>query len=115
MTIYNDAVYFECRKCLKKVAAKILREIVFKKYYKRIGFTKKDTYYLFVKVKKEDLILFATKLIKTYLITMNSFFKKKAFKTVKNPDKGDIKSTTVAHPKTIFNLLKPITQSNIIT
>ena len=37
----------------------------------------------------------------------------KALKTAKNPNKGDIKSVTVRHPKADSNLLKPVTQSDI--
>ena len=37
----------------------------------------------------------------------------KASKTIKKTNNSDIKSFTVRHPKTVANLLKPITQSKI--
>ena len=51
---------------------------------------------------------------KLYLIDKANKFSK-ASKTVKTPKNGDRDSVTVRYPKTASNLLKPITQSKIIT
>ena len=47
----------------------ILGEFIFKNYYKRIDFTKRDSYYLLKKMKKKirNMVLFASNLTKKYL------------------------------------------------
>ena len=75
---------------------------------------------------KKDLLFFLLNSTKKYLTLLKLkntalFLKNKgkknsqASKTVKNPNNDDKKSVTVRHSKTAFNLLKPITQSKIIT
>ena len=43
---------------------KDVREFIFENYYKEIGFTKKDNYYLLKKAEKRDFVLIATNLMK---------------------------------------------------
>ena len=52
-TNYND-VCFEYRKC-KTMMVKDLKEFIFEKNYKRISFTKIDTYYLLKKKFKKKI------------------------------------------------------------
>ena len=39
------------------------RDFIFENYYKRIGFSKKDSYHSLKRSNKKDLLLFANKLI----------------------------------------------------
>ena len=64
----------------KKMAFKELRDSIFENYYKLIGFVKERSYYLIKRLKRNHLLLLATKLIKKkYLIlvmlknTINNF------------------------------------------
>ena len=61
---YND-IYFEHKKCKKW--QQDLKEFIFETYYIPVGFTKKDSYYLFKKGGKKDLVLFTTNLGKKCL------------------------------------------------
>ena len=108
---------------LLKVTVKDLREFIFKNYYKRIGFTKRDSYHLLKKAqKKKDLVLFATNLTKKIPDHTKAkehyelFLKNKGEKihevpkSMKKTNNGGIKYVTVRHYKTASNLLKPIKQ-----
>ena len=44
------------------------RDFIFENYYKRIGFSKENSYYSIKHQKEKDLQFFATKLRKKYLI-----------------------------------------------
>ena len=43
------------------MAIKELRDFIFKNYYRKIGFTKENSYYSMKHQKKKDLLLLATK------------------------------------------------------
>ena len=105
------------------MTVKELREFVFRNYYKQINFTRKDCYcfskklrkpFFFVTCYQLNKISGPTKAIEQNKLILKSEGKKihKVSKTVKN---SGIRSVTVKHPKTAFNLLKTKTQSNIIT
>ena len=53
---------------LQKISEKELKTFVFENYYRRIELTKENSYHSTKNLKKKDLILIATKLIKNYLI-----------------------------------------------
>ena len=80
-TAYND-VYLEH---VIKIAIKDLKEFIFENYHKRLGFTKKDSYYLFKKQRKKDLVIFTIKLTKeiTDLIKLKKNKDKKSCKLSK--------------------------------
>ena len=40
-----------------------IRNFIFENYYKRIGFSKKDSYYSMKRLKRKDLLFLANKLI----------------------------------------------------
>ena len=48
---------------IKKMSVNEIRDFIFENYYKRNGFSKKNSYYTMKHQKKKDLQLFATKLI----------------------------------------------------
>ena len=64
VTNYND-VYFEYKN-VTKMMMKDFRGFIFEIYYKGIGFTKEDSYYLLKKQKQteNDLVLLANNLRK---------------------------------------------------
>ena len=61
--IYNDA-YFEYSQHYKKRTVRELKYFLFENYYRQIGFTKEKCDYSMKHLKKKDLLLPATKLIK---------------------------------------------------
>ena len=48
---------------MKKTSANEIRDLVFENYYKRIGYSKKNSYYSMKHLKKADLLLLANRLI----------------------------------------------------
>ena len=60
--LYTD-VYFEYTQRYKKMTIKELKDFIFENYYRQIGFTKENSYYLVKYQKEKDLLLLATKLI----------------------------------------------------
>ena len=102
-----------------------IRGFIFKNYYKRIGFSKDNNYYLMKRLKNKDL--FATKLIEKIPDPCNakehyqSFISNKNTKLVKqskiityqrktfeNSNIVDIKLIITEHPKTSHKLSKTI-------
>ena len=45
------------------MSVNLIKYFLFEKYYKRIGFSKENSYYSIKRVKKKDLLLLANKLI----------------------------------------------------
>ena len=105
-------------------------DFIIEKYYKRIGFSKEKSYYFMKCLKKEDLLLLATKLTEKIPDPCNakehyqSFIKKKNKrsvkqstivtqqpKTCKTPNIVDIKLVIIEHPKISHNLSKTIKTS----
>ena len=50
-------------KAIKKMSVNDIIVFIFENYYKRIGFSKEDSYYSMKRLKKKDLLLLANKLI----------------------------------------------------
>ena len=48
---------------IKKISVNEIRDFIFENYYKRIPFSKENSYYSMKHLKREDLLLFANKLI----------------------------------------------------
>ena len=48
---------------IKKMPVNEIRDSIFTNYYRRIGFSKKNSYYSMKHLKKKDLFLLANKLI----------------------------------------------------
>ena len=49
---------------MKRMTIKQFRDFIFESYYRRIGFTKENSYYSMKHQKKKDLLSFVTKLLK---------------------------------------------------
>ena len=97
---------------------------IFENYYKRVGFSKEDSYYSMKCLKRKELLLFANKLIEKLSDLRNakeryeSFLRKKNRKSVKRweiitckpkPfDTVDIKLDITEHPKISHKLPKTI-------
>ena len=50
-------------RAIQEMAVKELRDFIFKKYYRKIGFTKENSYYSMMHQKEKDLLFLATKFI----------------------------------------------------
>ena len=67
-----------------------IKDFIFENYYKRIGFSKGNSYYSMKRLKKKDLLLLANKLIEKISDPHNAkehyqtFIRKKIGKTIKN-------------------------------
>ena len=48
---------------IKKMSVNEIRDFTSEKYYKRIGFSKESSYYSMKRLKRNDLLLLANKLI----------------------------------------------------
>ena len=107
-----------------------IKDFIFEKYCKQIGFSKKISYNSMKHLTKKDLLSLANKLIKNIPDPRNakehyqSFIIKKNRKSVKqseiityqpktfeNPNIVDIKSVITEHPKTSHKLSKTIRQA----
>ena len=51
-------------KAIKKISVNHLRDFIFENYYKQIGFSEEDSYYLMKHLKRKDLLVLANKLIR---------------------------------------------------
>ena len=110
---------------MKKMTVNRHRNFIFENYYKRIGFVKERSYYSMKCLKRKDLLLLATKLIKKTPDPHNtkehyrSFIRKKNAKSVKQSKTiiqepksfeklniVDIQSVIIEHPKTLHKLSK---------
>ena len=116
-------------KALKKISVNEIKEFIFENYYKRIGFSKENSYYSMKRLKKKDLLLLANKLIEKIPGPCNakehyqSFIRKKNTKSVKqsiiiiyqpktfeNRNIADIKSIITEHLKNSHKLSKTTRQ-----
>ena len=111
----------------KKMSVNDIRDFIFENYYKRIGFSKEDSYYSMKRLKRKDLLLFANKLTekvphprnakehyKTFLKKKNKISLKQSKIITYQPktfDTVDIKSDITEHPKTSRKLSKTIRQA----
>ena len=50
-------------RAIKKMSVNEIRDFIFENYYKRIGFSKENSYYWMKRLKRKDLLLLAKKLI----------------------------------------------------
>ena len=50
-------------KAIKKMSVNEIKDFIFENYYKRIGFSKENSYYSIKHLLKKDLLLLANKLI----------------------------------------------------
>ena len=110
---------------MKKMTVNRHRNFIFENYYKRIRFVKERSYYSMKRLKRKDLLLLATKLIKKTPDPHNtkehyrSFIRKKNAKSVKQSKTiiqepksfeklniVDIQSVIIEHPKTLRKLSK---------
>ena len=106
------------------------RDFIVENCYKRIGFSKENSYYSMKRLKKKYLLLLATKLAEKITDLRNaeehyqSFIRKKNTKSVKqseiitqqpktfkNPNIAYIKSVIIEHPKASHKLSKTIIQA----
>ena len=55
-------------RAIKKLSVNKIRDFICKNYYKRIDFSKENSYYSMKHLKKKDLLFIAIKLIEKYLI-----------------------------------------------
>ena len=114
---------------IKKMSVSEITYFIFEKYYKRIGFSKDNSYYS-MKYQEKDLPLFSNKVTEKIPDPRNakehyhSFIRKKNIKSVKqskiitqqpktfqNPNNPDIKSVIIEHPKTSRKLSTTIRQT----
>ena len=59
-------------RAIKKISINEIRDFSFENYYKRIGFSKENSYYSMKRLKKKDLLLLANKLIEKILDPSNA-------------------------------------------
>ena len=109
---------------IKKMNANEIRDFIYGNYYKRIEFSKEESYCSLKRLKKERLLSLANKLLKNVPDPCNakehyeSFLSKNNKKSVKQSeiityqsksfDTVDIKSDITAHPETSHKLSKTI-------
>ena len=55
-------------RAVKKISANEIMDFAFENYYKRIGFSKENSFYSMKRLKKKYLLLLANNLIEKYLI-----------------------------------------------
>ena len=115
---------------IKNMAIKEVKAVIYKNYFRPIGFVKESSYYSMTHQKKSDLILLATKLIeklsdrtntKQYLIMLNTKLLKRLKtinyqpKTLENPNIVDIKLFNIDQPKTSGKFSKTIRQAENVS
>ena len=118
-------------RAIKKMTVNKVRDFIFETYYKRIGFSKENSFYSLKHLKK--IIIVACKQINRKKIPdarehYQSFFRKKNRKSVKqseiityhpktfgNPNIVDIKSIIAEHTKTTLKLSKTIRQGEKVS
>ena len=50
-------------KAMKKISVDEIKDFIFENYYKRIGFSKENSYYSMKRLKRKDLLLLGNKAI----------------------------------------------------
>ena len=50
-------------KAMKKMSVNEIKDFIFENYYKRIGFSKENSYYSMKRLKRKDLLLLGNKAI----------------------------------------------------
>ena len=111
---------------VKKMSVSEIRDS--ENYYKRIGFSKENSYYSVRHQKKKDLLFFATKstekntlpLYQSFIRKKNKFSKESKImtqqpKTFENPNIVDIKSVIIEHANISHKLSKTIRQSEKVS
>ena len=115
---------------IKKKSLNEIRDFIFENYYKRIEFSKGNSYFSLKRKNKKDLLFLASKFTEKIPNSHNakehyqSFLWKKNRKSVKqsnvityqpktfeNPNIVDIKSVTTERPETLHKLPKTIRQA----
>ena len=115
---------------IKKKSLNEIRDFIFENYYKRIEFSKGNSYFSLKRKNKKDLLFLASKFTEKIPNSHNakehyqSFLWKKNRKSVKqsnvityqpktsgNPNIVDIKSVTTERPETLHKLSKTIRQA----
>ena len=115
---------------IKKKSLNEIRDFIFENYYKRIEFSKGNSYFSLKRKNKKDLLFLASKFTEKIPNSHNakehyqSFLWKKDRKSVKqsnviryepktfeNPNIVDIKSVTTERPETLHKLSKTIRQA----
>ena len=115
---------------IKKKSLNEIRDFIFENYYKRIEFSKGNSYFSLKRKNKKDLLFLASKFTEKIPNSHNakehyqSFLWKKNRKSVKqsnvityqpktfeNPNIVDIKSVTTESPETLHKLSKTIRQA----
>ena len=115
---------------IKKKSLNEIRDFIFENYYKRIEFSKGNSYFSLERKNKKDLLFLASKFTEKIPNSHNakehyqSFLWKKNRKSVKqsnvityqpktfeNPNIVDIKSVTTERPETLHKLSKTIRQA----
>ena len=105
-------------RAIKKMPNNEIRDFIFENYYKRIGFSKENSYYSMKHLKKKDLLLLGSKLIEKipdprnakdhYQLSKIITYQPKTFE---NSNIADVKSVITEHPKTSHKLSKTIRQA----
>ena len=76
-------------RAIKKTSVNEIRDFIFENYYKRIEFSREDSYYSMKRLKRKDLLLLANKLIEKISDPRNAkehyqlFIKKENTKSIK--------------------------------
>ena len=110
---------------IKKISVNEIRNFVFENFFKRIGFSKENSFYSLKRLKRKDLLLLANKLKEKVPDPHNAkqhyqlFVRRKSRKSVKpskiktfeNPNLVDIKPIITEHPKASHKLSKTIRQA----
>ena len=110
---------------IKKISVNEIRNFVFENFFKRIGFSKENSFYSVKRLKRKDLLLLANKLKEKVHDPHNPkqhyqlFIRRKSRKSVKqskiktfeNPNLVDIKSIITEHTKVSHKLSKTIRQA----
>ena len=96
--------FLNIRKCYKKITVKNLRKLIFENYYKQIGFTKKDSYYLSL----TDYTL-QLDIIKTHILPKNVCnMKLKSKKSKKYDEKFNLTRSSIKNK--LFQITKEFKQ-----
>ena len=110
---------------IKKISVNEIRNFVFENFFKRMGFSKENSFYSVKRLKRKDLLLLANKLKEKVTDPHNAkqhyqiFIRRKSRKSVKhskiktfeNPNLVDIKSVITEHTKASHKLSKTVRQA----
>ena len=94
-------------RAIKKMPINETIDFIFENFYKRIGFSMENSYYLMKRLKKKDLLFLANKLIEKIPDPRNAkehyqlFIRKKNTKSVKQPEIITYQPKTFENPNIV--------------